>query len=114
MTAAATAPARLRGAIGDPNLLVLDGQPRPAGWSGKLWAVAQGLAEAGPAELVLLTDADIVHEPRHLATLVAQAERGDLDLVSEMVALACESPAEHALVPAFVYLLPVALPVLPG
>jgi len=90
-------------AIGDPNLVVLDGQPRPTGWSGKLWAVAQGLAEAGPAELVLLADADIVHQPRHLATLVAQAERGDLDLVSEMVALACESPAEHALVPAFVY-----------
>jgi hopene-associated glycosyltransferase HpnB len=90
-------------AIGDLNLVVLDGQPRPAGWSGKLWAVAQGLAEAGSAELVLLADADIVHQPRHLATLVAQAERHDLDLVSEMVALACESPAEHALVPAFVY-----------
>ena len=40
-------------------------QPRPAGWSGKLWAVAQGLAEAGAADLVLLTDADIVHDPRH-------------------------------------------------
>jgi hopene-associated glycosyltransferase HpnB len=90
-------------AIGDQNLVVLDGQPRPAGWSGKLWAVAQGLAEAGSAEMVLLADADIVHQPRHLATLVAQAERHDLDLVSEMVALACESPAEHALVPAFVY-----------
>ena len=77
-------------AIGDPHLVVLDGQPRPTGWSGKLWAVAQGLAEAGPAELVLLADADIVHQPRHLATLVAQAERGDLDLVSEMVALACD------------------------
>lgn len=89
--------------IGDPSLIVLDGQPRPAGWSGKLWAVAQGLAEAGPAELVLLADADIVHQSRHLATLVAQAERHGLDLVSEMVTLACETPAEHALVPAFVY-----------
>ena len=78
-------------------------QPRPAGWSGKLWAVAQGIAEAGDAELVLLTDADIVHDPRHVATLVAQAERGDLDLVSEMVALACDTPAERALVPAFVF-----------
>jgi hopene-associated glycosyltransferase HpnB len=97
-------------AFGDPNLTVLDGQPRPAGWSGKLWAVAQGLAEAGPAELVLLVDADIVHQPRHLATLVAQAERGDLDLVSEMVALACETPAEHALVPAFVYLFQLLYP----
>ena len=65
--------------------------------------MAQGIAEADGADLVLLTDADIVHDPRHLATLVAQAERGDLDLVSEMVALACDTPAEHALVPAFVF-----------
>src|SRR4029077_4704475 len=69
----------------------------------KLWAVAQGLTEAGAADLVLLTDADIIHDPRHVATLVAQAERGDLDLVSEMVALACDTPAERALVPAFVF-----------
>jgi hopene-associated glycosyltransferase HpnB len=88
--------------LGDTRLTVLDGRPRPAGWSGKLWAVAQGLAEADSADLFLLTDADIVHDPCHLATLVAQAERGDLDLVSEMVALACDTPAEHALVPAFV------------
>jgi hopene-associated glycosyltransferase HpnB len=88
--------------LGDTRLTVLDGRPRPAGWSGKLWAVAQGLAEADGADLFLLTDADIIHDPRHLATLVAQAERGDLDLVSEMVALACDTPAERALVPAFV------------
>lgn len=87
----------------DPRLTVLDGRPRPAGWSGKLWAVAQGVAEAGDAELVLLTDADIEHDPRHVATLVAQAERHHLDLVSEMVALNCENLAERALVPAFVF-----------
>jgi len=84
-------------------LTVVAGKPRPPGWSGKLWAVAQGIAEAEGAEFVLLTDADIVHDPRHIATLVAHAERGDLDLVSEMVALACDSPAERALVPAFVF-----------
>jgi hopene-associated glycosyltransferase HpnB len=89
--------------IADPRLTVLDGRPRPAGWSGKLWAVAQGLAEADTTEFVLLTDADIVHDRGHLASLVAQAERRDLDLVSEMVALNCDSPAEHALVPAFVF-----------
>jgi hopene-associated glycosyltransferase HpnB len=54
-------------------------------------------------ELLLLTDADIVHDPRHLSALVARAEQDDLDLVSEMVALACDSTAERALVPAFVY-----------
>jgi hopene-associated glycosyltransferase HpnB len=90
-------------AISDPRLMVLDGKPRPPGWSGKLWAVAQGVAEADEAELILLTDADIVHDPSHLATVVAHAERNDLDLVSEMVTLACNTPAEQALVPAFVF-----------
>jgi len=87
----------------NPRLTVLTGSPRPAGWNGKLWAVAQGVAASGGAPLVLLTDADIVHDPRHLSTLVAQAERADLDMVSEMVALRCESWAERALVPAFVF-----------
>ncbi|MDE2581048.1 MAG: glycosyltransferase [Rhodospirillales bacterium] len=89
--------------IADPRLQVLTGAPRPAGWSGKLWAVAQGIDTAADAELILLTDADIVHDRRHLTALVAKAERDGLDLVSEMVALACDSPAERALVPAFVF-----------
>jgi hopene-associated glycosyltransferase HpnB len=90
-------------AIGDARLMVITGAARPAGWSGKLWAVSQGIAEAGAAELVLLTDADIVHEPAHVSSLVAQMQRHGLDLVSEMVRLACDSSAERALVPAFVY-----------
>jgi hopene-associated glycosyltransferase HpnB len=90
-------------AFADPRLTVLTGRPRPAGWSGKLWAVAQGVEAAGEAALILLTDADIIHDPRHLATLVAKAEADGLDLVSEMVALSCESWAERALVPAFVF-----------
>ncbi|HQT78160.1 MAG TPA: glycosyltransferase, partial [Rhodopila sp.] len=83
-------------AIGDPRLTVLAGAPRPAGWSGKLWAAAQGVGRAAPAELILLTDADIVHDRDHVSALVAQIERNRLDLVSEMVKLACESPAERA------------------
>jgi hopene-associated glycosyltransferase HpnB len=94
-------------AMSDPRLSVVDGTPPPAGWSGKLWAVAQGVTAAtecaDPAELLLLTDADIIHDPRHLSALVARIEQGSLDLVSEMVALACDSTAERALVPAFVY-----------
>ncbi len=87
---------------GDHPLTVISGAPKPPGWSGKLWAVSQGVA-ASTADLVLLTDADIAHEPDHLARLVAKAEADDLDLVSEMVLLHCESLAERALVPAFVY-----------
>ena len=83
-------------------LEVVQGRPRPAGWSGKQWAVHQGVQRA-TAPLLLLCDADIVHDPAHLATLVAKLEADRLDLVSEMVALHCASPAERALVPAFVF-----------
>jgi hopene-associated glycosyltransferase HpnB len=91
-------------AIADPRLSVIAGEPRPAGWAGKLWAVKQGVAqtEAG-SEYVLLTDADIEHDPPHLSSLVAMAEKHDLDMVSEMVALPCDSWSEKALVPAFVF-----------
>jgi hopene-associated glycosyltransferase HpnB len=86
------------------NLTILQGRPKPPGWSGKMWAVSQGVA-AGTAPLVLLTDADIVHDPRHLSTLAAKLEAtaGGLQLVSEMVRLNCASVAERVLVPAFVY-----------
>ena len=89
-------------AIADPRLHVIDGAPRPPGWSGKLWAVSQGVAD-GRASLVLLTDADIIHDPAHLTTLVAKLQRDRLDMVSEMVELRCTSLAERALVPAFVF-----------
>jgi hopene-associated glycosyltransferase HpnB len=90
-------------AINDPRLTVVTGAPRPVGWSGKLWAVRQGVAVAADAELILLTDADIVHDPAHLGTLVAKIEGQQLDLVSEMVTLSCDSLVERALVPTFVF-----------
>jgi hopene-associated glycosyltransferase HpnB len=95
--------------LGDHRLTVLAGQPPPAGWSGKLWAMAQGVAAAGEP-LVLFTDADIVHAPGHLGALVAKAEADGLDLVSEMVRLNCASWAERLLVPAFVYFFQLVYP----
>jgi hopene-associated glycosyltransferase HpnB len=87
------------------RLMIVAGAPLPAGWSGKLWAVHQGLAreQAKTADFVLLTDADIVHGPGHVSALVAKAEAEGLDLASEMVRLHCSTAAEHALIPAFVF-----------
>lgn len=87
------------------RLVIIKGEPLPAGWSGKMWAVHQGLAHeaARTADYVLLTDADVVHEPDHVAALVFKAERDGLDLVSEMVRLNCATTAERALIPAFVF-----------
>jgi hopene-associated glycosyltransferase HpnB len=98
--AAATAAAASR--VNGSNLQVISGQPKPTGWSGKLWAVSQGVARA-QAPVLLLADADIVHHPRHLATLVARLNDPRVDMVSEMVRLNCSSFAERSLVPAFVY-----------
>jgi len=92
-------------AVTDGRLSVLDGEALKTGWTGKMWAVSQGLRqrETLAADYVLLTDADIVHEPGHLAALVSRAERDQLSLVSEMVRLRCESLAERATLPAFVF-----------
>jgi hopene-associated glycosyltransferase HpnB len=89
-------------ARGNKALRVISGGRKPPAWSGKLWAVSQGVACADAAVL-LLTDADIVHDPRHLATLVARLNAPRVDMVSEMVRLNCSSRAEKWLVPAFVY-----------
>jgi hopene-associated glycosyltransferase HpnB len=77
----------------------------PTGWTGKLWAISEGLREAQPSnpDYFLLTDADIVHAPDNVRTLVARAEAEGLDLASLMVRLRCCSIAERALIPAFVY-----------
>ena len=85
-----------------PELRVLAGQPMPPGWSGKLWALSQGIA-ASTAPVLLFADADIVHDPRHLSALVKRLDEPRVDMVSEMVRLNCASLAERALVPAFVY-----------
>ncbi len=85
-----------------PNLLTLRGQPKPEGWSGKLWALHQGAASSR-APLLLFTDADIVHDPRHLSSLIARLQLRQVQMVSEMVRLQCTSRAERALIPAFVF-----------
>ncbi|CAN5467651.1 glycosyltransferase [soil metagenome] len=86
------------------ELEVLRGAALAPGWTGKLWAVAQGVERAGDAPRYLwLTDADIAHAPDTLTSLVARAEAGRLAMVSLMAKLRCESMAERGLVPAFVF-----------
>ncbi|MDR3526980.1 MAG: glycosyltransferase [Rhizomicrobium sp.] len=90
--------------LGDARLEVLSGAPHPAGWTGKLFAVSQGVAHAGKAlDYLWLTDADIAHTPDNLRQLVCRAEAGRYVLVSLMAKLNCESFAERFLIPAFVF-----------
>ena len=89
----------------DDRLIVCRGTPVPRGWTGKLWAMRQGIAVARSLrpDYLLLTDADIVHAPDNLAGLIARAESGGYDLVSLMVKLHCRNPWERLLIPAFVF-----------
>ena len=86
-------------------LTVLRGAPLPDGWTGKLWALQQGIASANreQPDHILLTDADIVYAPGMLRTLAARAVSGGYALTSLMAKLRCESLAERAFIPAFVY-----------
>ncbi|MGO9013244.1 MAG: glycosyltransferase [Bryobacteraceae bacterium] len=94
-----------REAAGAELLTVVRAAPLPDGWSGKLWAVSHGVAEAErrAPEFLLLTDADIAHPPSNLSNLVALAEHDGYDLVSYMARLSCRTTAERALMPAFVF-----------
>lgn|SRR5581483_2930616 len=86
-------------------LTVISTRIRPAGWTGKVWAMSEAIRQAEPrqAEYYLLTDADIVHAPQNVSELVRRGEKGSYDLVSLMVQLHCESFAERGLIPAFVF-----------
>lgn len=92
---------------GEDRLTVLSAQPLGDGWTGKLWAMKQGVdraaALAEPPRYVLFTDADIGFAPDTLTRLVARAEAEGLVLTSLMAKLRCESLAEKALIPAFVF-----------
>lgn len=86
---------------------VVDGRPRAAGWTGKVWALAEGVAAARASgarpAYWWFSDADVEHDADTLARLVATARRDERALVSQMVALHCASAPERLLIPAFVF-----------
>ena len=91
----------------DTRLTVISGSPLEEGWTGKVWAMSQGLRRAETAapecEFILFTDADISHHPLTLRWLVGKAKADRLDLVSVMAQLRCRSAWERLLIPAFVF-----------
>ena len=79
--------------------------PLPMGWTGKLWALNEGVARAARATpgYYWFTDADVLHAPDTLRRLVARAARDRLDLTSLMVLLTAKTLPERALIPAFLF-----------
>jgi hopene-associated glycosyltransferase HpnB len=95
------------GSLRPEGLTVRRSPSLPPGWAGKVWAMragVEGAHDAAPdADYVLFTDADIEHPASGLRQLVARSEAERLDLNSLMVRLHCETFAERAAMPAFVY-----------
>lgn len=81
---------------------VVAGQPLPAGWAGKMWALEQGRVHAR-RKFTLLLDADIALQPRLIATLRGKMRREGVQLVSLMCAPRMRGWWEKLLLPAFVY-----------
>ena len=102
-TAEAQRVVRERG-LGD-RVTILQAISLQPGWTGKLWAMQQGI-EASAAfapDYFWFTDADIVHAPDTLVRLVSRAENERRDLVSLMVLLQARTLPERLLIPPFLY-----------
>ena len=92
---------------GSARLAVIPAGAMAPGWTGKPWALAQGVRAADrlapDAAFLLFTDADVEHDPAILRRLVAKALAERLDLVSLMVLLSCRGAWDELLLPAFVF-----------
>ena len=84
------------------NARVIIGSSPPVGWSGKLWALEQGLREVH-TPYVLLLDADIELMPGMVVSLKAKAQQEKLALVSIMAEPPLTGLIEHLLMPPFIY-----------
>lgn len=81
---------------------VLSGTAPPAGWSGKLWALEQGLREV-KTPYTLLLDADIELTPGIIFELQRKARDENLALVSLMAEPPMDNFIERLLMPAFIF-----------
>jgi hopene-associated glycosyltransferase HpnB len=77
----------------------------PPAWTGKLWALSEGVNAAAKyaPEFFWFSDADIVHAPDTLRRLVFRAEKESLDLASLMVLLQAKTFPERLLIPPFLF-----------
>jgi hopene-associated glycosyltransferase HpnB len=89
------------------HLEIITTEPLPSGWTGKLWAMEQGIRythqKQKQPDYFLLADADIEHDPDNLHQLIIKAQKERANLVSLMVLLRCQSLWEKFLIPAFVF-----------
>ena len=86
-----------------PDLHVIAARPLPPGWTGKMWAVAEGVPPRPPPTTCCSPTPISSIRPRTSPPWWRAPAHGNYDLVSYMVRLQCRTFAEHALIPAFVF-----------
>ena len=84
------------------KILVVSGKPVPPGWSGKLWALQQGLIHVR-TPLTLLLDADIETLPGILGRMRIAMKKKNVQMISLMASLRMETFWERLLMPAFIF-----------
>jgi hopene-associated glycosyltransferase HpnB len=94
--------AEIAAASGLENLDIIPGKELQPGWSGKLWALQQGLDRC-TTEYMLLLDADIELQPGTLPALLDKMSAEACQLVSLMAFLRMQSFWEKMLMPAFIF-----------
>jgi glycosyltransferase involved in cell wall biosynthesis len=85
-------------------LRLVEGQPRPPGWVGKTWALAQGV-EGLDADWLAFIDADVRLHPTAIAAALAEADAHDADFVSLLGRPECRTFWQGAVATTLVYLL---------
>jgi chlorobactene glucosyltransferase len=65
----------------ESNRRLILGAPLQPGWTGKSWACHQ-LAEVAHGEYLLFTDADTIHQPEAVSSVIAAAQRFRSDLLT--------------------------------
>src|SRR5262245_499566 len=77
----------------DSRITVVENPPLEAGWLGKQNAMNHGVAVASgfADELILFTDADVVHCPTSFATGIDVLKKQGLDFLSLTPRIVCES-----------------------
>ncbi len=91
-----------RAGEGREGLRIIPGLPLPPGWTGKLWALEQGLAHVH-TPLTLLMDADIELKRGILAALRKKMLEEGVQFISLMVALRMNGFWEKLFMPSFVF-----------
>ncbi|MGB6987413.1 MAG: glycosyltransferase [Candidatus Aquilonibacter sp.] len=88
----------------DPRVQLVSGEPLPAGWVGKPWALHQG-AQRARGEWLLFTDADTIHEPNAATASLVYARARNLDALSVLTEQLMVTPAERILLPSILWII---------